>query len=119
MTQTQSEALRLAEWIDSDFDPDDMYEFGYDQIAAELRRLHGENESQAAHITRLEAEVDHKDKYAEQLGRDLMKADREIRQLRSRPALSDEQITKMAGEARDAKDFAQQIQRHFGIGEPT
>ncbi|BBL75602.1 hypothetical protein [Methylomagnum ishizawai] len=38
------EALRLVEWIDSDFDPDEMLESGYDRIAAELRRLHGENE---------------------------------------------------------------------------
>jgi hypothetical protein len=38
----QPEALRLADIIDSDFDPDWMAEEGYDQIAAELRRLHGE-----------------------------------------------------------------------------
>ena len=40
--QTQPEALQLANWIDSDFDPDDMHEFGYDQITAELRRLYAE-----------------------------------------------------------------------------
>lgn len=39
-TPALPEALRLANWIDSPFDPDDMHEFGLDQIAAELRRLH-------------------------------------------------------------------------------
>lgn len=38
--ETLPEALRLANWIESDFDPDDMHEFGYDQIAAALRHLH-------------------------------------------------------------------------------
>ncbi|WP_182341960.1 hypothetical protein [Comamonas koreensis] len=33
------DALSLADWIDSDFDPDEMLERGYDAIAAELRRL--------------------------------------------------------------------------------
>lgn len=37
---TQPEALRLAEIFESDFDPDWMLEFGYDEAAAELRRLH-------------------------------------------------------------------------------
>lgn len=41
--QPQPNALRLADWIDSDFDPDDMHEFGYDQIATELRSQHAEN----------------------------------------------------------------------------
>jgi hypothetical protein len=40
MTNEQPEALRLADLIQSDFDPDWMIELGYDQIAAELRRLH-------------------------------------------------------------------------------
>ena len=40
---TEPEALRLADAIDSDFDPDWMHEEGYDQIAAELRRLHEVN----------------------------------------------------------------------------
>jgi len=34
-----TDALSLAGWIDSDFDPDEMLECGYDAIAAELRRL--------------------------------------------------------------------------------
>ena len=50
MTQTQPVALRLAEWIDSYFDPADMNEFGYGQISAELRRLH-------SRVLELEAEV--------------------------------------------------------------
>lgn len=45
MTNDQSTALRLADAINSDFDPDWMYETGLDQIAAELRRLQAENES--------------------------------------------------------------------------
>ncbi len=40
MENQQPEALRLADLIASDFDPDWMAEEGYDQIAAELRRLH-------------------------------------------------------------------------------
>lgn len=36
----KDKALQLADLIDSDFDPDWMAEEGYDQIAAELRRLH-------------------------------------------------------------------------------
>lgn len=40
----KTEALRLADWIDSDFDPYEMHEVGYDAIAKELRRLHEENE---------------------------------------------------------------------------
>jgi len=43
MSTQQPEALRLADLIDSDFDPDWMTEKGYDQIAAELRRLHSVN----------------------------------------------------------------------------
>ncbi|WP_313329446.1 hypothetical protein [Comamonas sp.] len=34
-----TDALSLAAWIDSDFDPDEMLERGYDAIATELRRL--------------------------------------------------------------------------------
>lgn len=41
----QPEALRLADIFQSDFDPDWMYEFGYEQAATELRRLHVENEA--------------------------------------------------------------------------
>lgn len=36
-------ALWLADTIDSDFDPDWIMEEGYDQISAELRRLHEVN----------------------------------------------------------------------------
>ena len=43
MSAEQPEALRLADLIDSDFDPDWMTEEGFDQIAAELRRLHSVN----------------------------------------------------------------------------
>ncbi|MEY2253382.1 hypothetical protein [Comamonas sediminis] len=43
-TEAKPEALRLANWIDSDFDPDEMLEIGYDAIAAELRRQHAEIE---------------------------------------------------------------------------
>jgi hypothetical protein len=43
MTDKQPEALRLADVIDSDFDPDWMAEESYDQIAAELRRLYANN----------------------------------------------------------------------------
>lgn len=39
----KDKALQLADLIDSDFDPDWMAEEGYDQIAAELRRLHSVN----------------------------------------------------------------------------
>ena len=40
----KAKALQLADIIDSDFDPDWMAEEGFDQIAAELRRLHEVNE---------------------------------------------------------------------------
>lgn len=40
------EAIVLADIIDSDFDPDWMYEVGYDRISAELRRLHEAHEWQ-------------------------------------------------------------------------
>ena len=43
-TEAQPEALRLAEWIDSDFDPSEMLEIGYDASAKELRRQHAEIE---------------------------------------------------------------------------
>jgi hypothetical protein len=43
MSDNQFLALRLADLLDSDFDPDWMYELGYDQIAAELRRLSAVN----------------------------------------------------------------------------
>ncbi|MGE8319555.1 MAG: hypothetical protein ACN6O3_12485 [Comamonas sp.] len=33
-------ALQLADWIDSDFDPDEMSDVGYDAITKELRSLH-------------------------------------------------------------------------------
>ena len=46
----QPEAIRLANWIDSNFDPDDMAEFGFDEIATELRRLHAENEQLRDHL---------------------------------------------------------------------
>ena len=36
---TQPEALRLADEIEGDYDPDWLYEIGVDEIAAELRRL--------------------------------------------------------------------------------
>jgi hypothetical protein len=39
------EALRLADEIEGDYDPDWLYEIGADEIAAELRRLHAENEA--------------------------------------------------------------------------
>ena len=39
---TQPEALRLADEIEGDYDPDWLYEIGVDEIAAELRRLHAE-----------------------------------------------------------------------------
>ena len=38
----KSEALRLADEIEGDYDPDWLYEIGVDEIAAELRRLHAE-----------------------------------------------------------------------------
>ena len=41
---TQPEALRLADALQSDFDPDWMLNEGYDTIAAELRRLHEVNQ---------------------------------------------------------------------------
>jgi hypothetical protein len=39
----QPTALRLADALQSDFDPDWMHEHGYDEIAIELRRLHALN----------------------------------------------------------------------------
>ncbi len=53
----QPEALRLAELIDSDFDPDWMVMEGYDQIAAELRRQHAEWVSMMAERRRTEREL--------------------------------------------------------------
>lgn len=53
----QPEALRLADALESDFDPDWMYELGYDQIAAELRRLHEEVETCGAIIQYHEASI--------------------------------------------------------------
>ena len=47
MTNQQGapEALRLAEILEGDYCPDWFYEQGVDEVAAELRRLHAENES--------------------------------------------------------------------------
>ncbi|CAN7480495.1 hypothetical protein LJR074_003246 [Acidovorax sp. LjRoot74] len=42
------EALRLAEILEGDYCPDWFYEQGVDEVAAELRRLHAENERLAA-----------------------------------------------------------------------
>jgi len=47
-----SEALRLAEAIDSDYDPDWLYEIGLDEISAELRRLHAQVEKLEADAAR-------------------------------------------------------------------
>lgn len=65
-------------------------------------------------IAQLEVEIDHKDKYAEQLGRDLMKADREIRQLRSRPALTDEQIEAAAQKLAERLDYPWEYMANTG-----
>ena len=50
MTNQQGapEALRLAEILEGDYCPDWFYEQGVDEVAAELRRLHAENERLAA-----------------------------------------------------------------------
>lgn len=45
MTQEQPEALRLAEILEGDYCPDWFYEQGVDEVYAELRRLHAENEA--------------------------------------------------------------------------
>lgn len=45
MSTIQPEALRLADMLDSDYDPDWFYEIGVDEVVKELRRLHAENSS--------------------------------------------------------------------------
>lgn len=46
----QPEALRLAEILEGDYCPDWFYEQGVDEVAAELRRMHAENERLAAQV---------------------------------------------------------------------
>lgn len=50
---TQPEALRLADEIEGDYDPDWLYEIGADEIAAELRlrRLAAENDALGLHLS--------------------------------------------------------------------
>ena len=50
---TQPEALRLADEIEGDYEPDLLYEIGADEIAAELRlrRLAAENDALGLHLS--------------------------------------------------------------------
>jgi hypothetical protein len=50
---TLPEALRLADEIEGDYDPDWLYEIGADEIAAELRlrRLAAENDALGLHLS--------------------------------------------------------------------
>lgn len=121
--QAQPEALRLADWIDSDFDPDEMHEFGYDQIAAELRSQHAE-------VQELRTE---RDRYrrlfsaaCEALGAAIVDPKTQLAQ---RPALTDEQRREMldrlgaAAEGLDGDTWDQMVisatERAHGIGDPT
>lgn len=52
MSTIQPEALRLADWLDSDYDPDWLYEIGVDEVVKELRRLHAENVALRAELVK-------------------------------------------------------------------
>ena len=73
MTDTkQPEALRLSEWLDHHGE-----RTTHSDAADELRRQHAEIEA-------LQDDLAHKDDYAEQLGRELAKADSVIKELRAK-----------------------------------
>jgi hypothetical protein len=53
MSAEKTEAQRLADEIEGDYDPDWLYEIGADEIAAELRlrRLAAENDALGLHLS--------------------------------------------------------------------
>lgn len=59
MSTQQPESLRLAEILEGDYCPDWFYEQGVDEVAAEMRRLHAENEALQQVYDAARLEIDH------------------------------------------------------------
>ena len=95
------EALRLAEILEGDYCPDWFYEQGVDEVAAELRRLHAENETLRTGYDAARLEIKSLQARVQELGQQAREcSDRKVVQLESALAMH----------VRSGKDWAMRVE---------